>query len=167
MNSAVRGGAGDAYPSNDIGWGAIDVAGALGLSGRRSLRVWDVRHMDGLTTGATHTMVISCTGDAEQLRITLVWTEPPGTIGAGDPVVNNLALVVTSPAGDELVGNVFENGASVIGGRPDTRNNVQTILVDQPQAGSWTIEVVASAVNVGAPGQGFAVAAAGDLADPQ
>jgi hypothetical protein len=60
------------------------------------------------------------------LRVTLVWTDPPGT--ADPALVNNLDLTVTVN-GVVYKGNVFSNGVSVTGGVYDNRNNVEGVIL--------------------------------------
>ena len=102
---------------------------------------------------------------AEPLKVSLAWTDRPGTIGADNPVVNNLDLEVTSPRGTRFVGNAYRDGVSVPGdGDADPRNNVEIVLVEDPEPGEWTLNVRANQVNSGElPGQGFALVASGDL----
>jgi hypothetical protein len=101
------------------------------------------------------------------LKVTLVWTEPPGAANAANPVVNNLNLTVIAPDGTTFLGNVFAAGQSTTGGTADALNNVEQVLINAPAVGNWTIRVGAPAVNVGQPSQGFAVAATARMSAPQ
>ena len=40
------------------------------------------------------------------------------------------------------------------------------VLVNTPAAGEWTVRVRGTAVNVGNPGQGYALGVTGDLPEP-
>ena len=164
LNATV--GDGDALPTDELGWGLADLRQVLFLDpAQRSLLVWDVRNADGLMTRseADHTVVVA--SDRQPLKITLVWTEPPGTVGSGDPVINDLDLEVTAPDGIRFLGNSMQNGVSVPGDTRDARNNVEMVLLDKPAPGEWQVSVVARAVHVGNPGQGFALAVTGDVAE--
>lgn len=157
------------YPGNQEGWGLIRLDNTLVFPGSaRDLRVWDTRNADGLFTGDSRDHHVDVASNAQQLRVTLVWSDPPAAAGATDPVVNDLDLTVTSPDGTQVfLGNVFGAGAqSMTGGTPDSVNNVEMVVVNQPAPGDWTITVSATAVNVGNPGQGYAVVATADLTDP-
>jgi hypothetical protein len=163
LNSTDEKSTGPDYPSDRAGWGTIELVRSLFFrDGTRRLRVWDVRNADGLSTEDERTLPLRVASASERLRVTLVWTEPPGTEGARS-YVNDLNLEVTSPGGILFVGNVFADGVSSPGGSPDPRNNVEMVLIDEPAVGLWTITVRGTAVNVGNPGQGFAVAVSGDL----
>ncbi|MEZ4583029.1 MAG: hypothetical protein R3A10_15575 [Caldilineaceae bacterium] len=58
-------------------------------------------------------------------------------------MVNDLDLEVTSPAGVTYVGNVFANGWSQTGEKPDRVNNVENVFVPSAAA-EWTVTVAAS-----------------------
>lgn len=156
------------YPSNQEGWGLIRLDNVLFFpSGPLNLRVWDTRNAEGLFTGETRTHHVDVATNTQRLKITLVWSDPPSTAGSANPVVNNLDLEVVSPDGTQLFrGNVFAAGVSATGGAADTLNNAEMVLVDTPAAGDWTIRVIGTAVNVGSPGQGYAVVVTADMPEP-
>ena len=90
------------------GWGLIELDRTLYFEGDvRKLAVWDVRHTVGLTPLVDirrHELVVL--DGAEQLKVTLVWTEPgptPPTLSS--QLVNDLDLLVTAPDGTEVFGN--------------------------------------------------------------
>ena len=60
-------------------------------------------------------------------------------------------------------GNVFSGGISVTGGIPDANNNVEAVLINNPVQGNWTIRVIGTTVNVGSPGQGYALVVTGEI----
>jgi hypothetical protein len=149
------------YPSAHEGWGLVRLSNVLFFPGSaRKLHVWDVRNADGLATGESRTHSVDVGGNTQPLRVTLVWTEPPGAAGSANPVINDLDLVVTSPSGAQVyIGNDFVGGVSApnSGAAPDHTNNVEMVLVNNPAPGLWTITVSGTAVNVGNPGQGYAL----------
>jgi hypothetical protein len=149
-----------------MGWGLVDLRRVLFCDPeRRRMRFWDVRHADGVRSEDVVGHRVTVVDGSEPLQVSLAWTDRPGTLGADDPVVNDLDLEVTSPGGTRFVGNVFRDGVSVPGGGDaDRRNNVEMVLVERPEPGAWTLEVRAHAVNSGdRPGQGFALVASGHL----
>ena len=149
------------------GWGRLLLENGLYFQGdTRNQRVWDTRHVDGLTTGVIREHHVDIASSAQPLKITLVWTEPPGAANSAAPVVNNLDLEVISPNGTQTFrGNVFAGGVSTTGGVADSLNNVEMVLVNNPALGDWTIRVIGTAVNVGNPGQGYALTVTGDLTE--
>ena len=62
------------------------------------LQFFDQSPSNALATGQIKTRVLALSPDASQqtLRVTLVWTDPPGNPAAGVKLVNNLVLVVTN-----------------------------------------------------------------------
>jgi Subtilase family len=156
------------YPNNQEGWGLIRLDNVLYFPGSPlNLRVWDVRNADGITTGQTRIHHIDIQSNVQRLKVALVWTDSPGTASSATPMVNNLDLEVISPDGTQTFrGNVFSGGISVVGGVADTNNNVEIVLMNNPVAGDWTVRVLGTAVNVGNPGQGYALVVTGDLTEP-
>ena len=150
------------------GWGRLLLDNALYFPGdARNVRVWDTRHADGLFTGDTREHHVDVASNTQALKVTLVWTEPPAAAGSATPIVNNLDLEVVSPDGTQTFrGNVFAGGVSTTGGVADTLNNVEMVLINAPAVGDWTIRVIGTAVNVGNPGQGYAVVATSDMREP-
>ena len=157
--------AGDAVDL-DRGWGRI----ALSPLPTTALPIvtFDQGETAELTTGGSWSTEIAVRSGDRPLELALVWTDPPGQADADHPLVNDLDLVVTSPSGTVLRGNVVEGGWS----RPDPGelrdrdNNVEVVRVEHPQAGSWSVEVVAvdaALPPAGLDGQDFAIAAAGDV----
>jgi hypothetical protein len=156
------------YPNNREGWGLVQLDNALFFPGSaRDLRVWDIRHASGLFTGETHEYHVDVATSTQPLKVTLVWSEPPGAAASASPVVNNLDLEVLSPDRTQTFrGNVFAGGVSVTGGAPDTLNNVEMALITAPTTGDWAIRVIGTEVNVGNPGQGYAVVVTADILEP-
>jgi hypothetical protein len=157
------------YPSNIEGWGVLRMDDALFFAGDpRNLRVWDVRNSSGLATGESQTYTAAVAAAGQPLKVTLVWSDAPGNSGDANPVVNNLDLTVTSPDGTQVfLGNQFgAGGTSATGGAADALNNVEQVLINNPAVGNWTIRVAGTTVNVGAPGQGYALVVTDDAPEP-
>ncbi|HEX9277466.1 MAG TPA: S8 family serine peptidase [Casimicrobiaceae bacterium] len=156
------------YPSDLEGWGLIRLENALWFPGSaRRTQIVDTRNADGLNTGDIREHHIDVASGTQELRVTLAWSDAPGAASSATPVVNDLDLEVVSPGGAQtFLGNVFAGGVSVTGGAADALNNVEMVVVNNPAVGDWTVRVRATAVNVGNPGQGYALVASGDLVAP-
>lgn len=87
-------------------------------------------------------------GEAE-LKIAMVYKDPPGLVSAGKAQVNDIDLKVTAPDGTVYWGNVglLDGMYSKPGGEPDRLDTVENVFVEKPKAGKWTIEVIAAAIN--------------------
>jgi hypothetical protein len=86
---------------------------------------------------------VSPANTAQPLKITLVWTDPPGMVGQGS-LENTLYLQAKAPDGTILQGDVTPF--------PQATNNVQQIVVPAPAAGAWEIRVRGISVTRQAPG---------------
>jgi hypothetical protein len=160
-------------PSNEQGWGRIQLDQTLVFSGgARKLLVDD--HRAGIAAGATTpvTYTLNNVTAAQPLKVTLVWTDYPGlpdsppaapTLGdsstwAMPRLVNDLDLTVKGPS-DTYLGNVFTDGVSTTGGKADSRNTVEQILLAAPAPGTYTITVAPTSIVQA--GQDFALVVTG------
>ncbi|GIW73951.1 MAG: hypothetical protein KatS3mg103_0473 [Phycisphaerales bacterium] len=127
------------------GWGMPDLR-ALYDSRDQLLVVDEQDVIEELVTAAYQVKVSAGT---PQLRITLTWADPAGTTSSTLHRINNLDLRVTSPGGQTYWGNGGLNAGiwSTAGGSADTVNTVENVFIQNPQAGTWTIEVIAADLN--------------------
>jgi hypothetical protein len=138
-------------PSDRVGWGYVQAERTLAFAGLpRRLAVWDVRHADGMAGGDIRKERLDVPPSATGLRVTLVWIDPPpSALPAERIAVNHLRLSVVAPDGAVHPAN-------------DDIDPVRMVDVSAPAAGNWTIIVEAVEVNLGRPGQGYALVAAID-----
>ncbi len=127
---------------------------------------WPVRWVDqsptnALATGQTHAYDLELSTNALQsdLRVTLVWTDPPANPAAAIKLVNDLDLVVSNRVTGELfLGNdipassdynppASTNLAEQVW---DSVNNVENVFLRRPLDTNYTIYVTARRVNVNA-----------------
>ena len=139
-------------PNSVEGWGAVDLASILILSGLREFRYDD--YTTGLSTGGSRVYNYTLNGTAHPFRVTLVWTDYPGALYASPALVNDLDLTVTTPTGGTLYGN----------GTTDRTNNVEGVDINSPATGAYTVTV--NAYNVPSGPQPFALVVSGDLGTP-
>ncbi len=153
--------------TNSQGWGLINLTNSLpvGLSNSfvqaaAPMQVFDQSPDDALATGQSHTRFVSLSPAAtnQPLRITLVWTDPPGNPAASLKLVNNLDLVVTNlVTGEVFFGNDIPAGSSF---NPpwdtdtppnlDVVNNVENVYLSPALATNYSVTVIARDVNVNA-----------------
>ena len=122
-------------PNNHEGWGRVDVAAATDGTAQF------VDSTDSLNTGGSVSYAYTVGSSGSPFKVTLVWTDYPGSTSAAKALVNDLDLVVTSPSGQIYQGNVFANGWSTTGGAADRINNVENVYVQNAEAGTWTVQV--------------------------
>jgi len=122
-------------PNNHEGWGRVNVANATDGTAQF------VDEGTGLNTGGSASYQYTIGSSGHPFKVTLVWTDYPGSTSASKALVNDLDLVVTSPSGQVYHGNVFSGGWSITGGQADRINNVENVYVQSADAGTWTVEV--------------------------
>jgi len=90
-----------------------------------------------------------CAGGDGPLRVTLVYTDPAGVAWSAIHRVNDLTLKVTSPSSTVYYGNngLLEGNWSTSGGSPNTIDTVENVFIENPEAGEWTVEVLADEIN--------------------
>jgi hypothetical protein len=164
-------------PNPVSGWGRVDLESTLIPQGLR--QAWLRDDAVGLATGEYVSYQVELgkflaeePGNASAqvetggpFRLTLVWTDFPGTPGAARFLVNDLDLEVIAPDGTQLSGNagLYPSEPCLRGGRWDACNNVETVLIPQAQNGVYTIRVYGANVPYGP--QKFALAGYGDCID--
>ena len=119
-----------------------------------------------LATGESETRIIrfdptnSPASIQSGMKVTLVWTDPPGNPGVGIKLVNDLDLIVTnlsSPTHEVYIGNMIKGDAIFnqpveVGADPelDIINNVENVILEGPLDASYSVTVRATRVNVNA-----------------
>ena len=96
-------------------------------------------------TGQQRTFTGRVSDSTKPLRITLAWTDAPGST-AGNAYNNNLDLTVTV-GGNTYRGNVFSGALSAAGGSADARNNVESVFLPAGLTGTVVITVTAANIN--------------------
>jgi len=90
------------------------------------------------------TTIVVAPGDSE-MRVTLAWDDAPGSPLAAQALVNDLDLVVTSPSGARFFPwtlDPADPSADAVTTAVDRVNNIEQVLVENPEPGSWTVEIV-------------------------
>ena len=130
-----------AAPNGSEGWGRVNLKNVLNTGAT----ITYVNETDALSgTGSARVYTGSVAEPARPLRVTLVWTDPPG---AADPaLVNDLDLEVTA-GGVTYKGNVLSGGLSVAGGSADPVNNVENVFLPTGLSGPLSVRVKAKAIN--------------------
>ncbi|MFZ2071431.1 MAG: S8 family serine peptidase [Halobacteriota archaeon] len=139
-------------PSNGQGWGRILLDNALYFDG--DSRRLEIHDSDSVNTGQSKTYNIAIDNQSEPLKITLVWTDYPSTPAAAINLVNDLNLAVMGPGGIYLENDSMETAS-------DNRNVVESVYIETPPAGAYTITV--TGYNVPEGPQPFALVITGGL----
>ena len=147
INSADNGLTGYTVPDNNVGWGRIDADNVLYFTGDAK-KLLLVDNTPGLANGQYLDYAINVVDGSVPLKVSLCWTDYPGSPSASVQLVNNLDLTVSKGA-TVYKGNVYSGGASVTGGSYDNVNVEECVLVSAPATGVWTVRVAAPTVPIG------------------
>ena len=147
------------YPSMTTGWGRVNLTNSLphGLK-----KVYFLDRTVGMSTGNTYNITILKVGATAPFKAVLVWTDYPGTPGAGTMLVNDLDFTVTDPQGTVYYGNDFSAPYNTA---YDRKNNIEVVKIDAPASGTYNLQI--NAQNVPSPTQPFAVVVTYDEFEPQ
>jgi len=126
-------------PNNVEGWGRVNLDYSLFPDAPRELDFID--ETTGLETGEGHTYFYSVNNASVPLKVTLVYTDYPGTPFTSGQIVNDLDLTVTDPF-DTIH---YANGGSGL----DHVNNVEGIDIEIPLVGTYKISIAGTNVPQG------------------
>jgi subtilisin family serine protease len=139
--------ANDNLPGDSQGWGLVNLGRALDNVPRMLIDQTQVLTESGRTV-TLHGRVADAT---KPFRVTLAWTDAPGS-PVGNPVVNDLDPKV-EVGGKTYFGNNFAGQVSVEGGPLDNLNNVESVWAPVATTGEFTVTVTAANISGdGVPG---------------
>jgi hypothetical protein len=140
---------GNVGPDFKWGWGLVH-----GL--RAGKLIEDGRYLsDNITQGNSNNHVINVPAGTKQVRFMVYWNDPAGVAGANPALVNDLDVVVTDPgATDHLPWLLDHTPNATALDTPATNgvdhlNNMEQVLLNDPAAGNYTVEVTGFNVPVG------------------
>jgi hypothetical protein len=144
-----------AWPNSVEGWGRAAITDTVGLGGDD--RIW-LSEGAGLQNGAVASFTLNISA-GQPLRVTLAWTDRPGEPFASKTLIDDLDLEVETPDGVTLRGNASADLRSDCrdAGGADRCNNVESVEIAAPAAGTYGVRVRGSVVPSGP--QPFAVVA--------
>jgi serine protease AprX len=140
-----------------IGWGMADLTYLYNMRDKTFI----VNETDVLLHGQSYTYQLTVTPGEAEFRATMIFSDPPGSTAAAQARINNLDLKVTAPNGTVYWGNNgmiattnVVNGAgyttgsntTVPGGSPNTVDTVENVVIANPLAGVWTVEVIGAEI---------------------
>lgn len=142
-----------AVPDNNQGWGRVHLCNALFPPYPVHYCFFDDAAL-AVGTGQQRDFTVQVVNSSIPFRATLTWSDHPSNPAAGGGLVNQLRLSVIAPNG------VVTQGAPA-------NNNVQRVLLNNPQTGTYTVRVtginVATQATTGAL-QDFALVVSAGLA---
>jgi subtilisin family serine protease len=131
-------------PNESEGFGRVDLASSLApLADSTAASFWD--EATKLDVGEKETRKFTVTSDGKQLKVTLVWTDPPG-----EALQNDLDLIVRDVHGSERHGNMPQASTDF-----DRANNVEQVLWSNIAKGE--VEITVSAFRIPVSPQSYAL----------
>ncbi len=152
------------------GWGMPDLVPMVDRADRTVI----IDESEVLSELQTYSTIVNVASGESSLKATMVYADPAGTTSATLHRINDLTLKVTSPTGTIYWGNSGMDNShwTTPGGSADTKNTIENVFVQSPQAGAWTVEVIASEINedqhleTGAVDADFALVVSGATGEP-
>jgi hypothetical protein len=128
------------------GWGRPDLQTLYNLREK----MFYVNETDLLTNlgSKSYTLIVPA-GSTTPFKATLVYADPLGNPASTQHRINDLTLKVTSPSNVVYWGNVGLSGTgqwSTPGGEPNSIDTVENVYIQNPEAGAWTVQVIASEI---------------------
>lgn len=126
-------------PDYSYGFGFMNLA--------RALQVLDKQHYFAGTAGQgqTNTETITIPPGTAQLKIMLYWMDRPASPLTAKMIINDLDLAVTTPVNERVLPYILDTVPSQVANPArrgeDHINNIEQVVINDPQAGTYTIEV--------------------------
>lgn len=142
---------GNPGPDYKFGYGHVDALAGINLitatgDGNTSLNV----RQDSVTNGQIKTYTLSSAGSSP-LKCTLLWDDYPGTASSSKVLINDLDLRLIGPGGMTFLPWVLNKnspGQAATAG-DNNLDNVEQVVVTNPQAGQWMVQVIGDSVPLG------------------
>lgn len=140
---------GNVGPDFKFGWGIVNALRAARL-------IEDGRYQAGLVAnGITNNLSINVPAGTKEVRFMLYWNDVPATASASTALVNDLDLVVTDPSSGTHLPWVLDptpNAANLDApatNGADHLNNMEQVLLTNPQAGTYNLAITGFNVPMG------------------
>lgn len=132
-------------PNNNQGWGRVNVNNVVANT---PALYFDQNTLFSDSGQSLNLPPLLRADPTKPVKISLVWSDAAGGIGANPALVNNLNLTA-DVNGTLHRGNVFSGGWSASGGSADNLNNIENIYLQNPNG---IINVVVTAANIAGDG---------------
>ncbi|MGH1385170.1 S8 family serine peptidase [Kordia sp.] len=140
---------GNTGPDFSFGWGMIN-----GL--RAAMLLEEGRYLDSsISQGGSNDHSITVPANTSEVRFMVYWNDAPAAANASPALVNDLDLIVTDPGStthqpwilDTTPNAAFLNTPATTG--TDRLNNVEQVLISNPAAGTYNINIAGFNVPMG------------------
>ncbi len=134
-------GANDNLFSNSQGMGLVNMNNYFSYTNNPNIIKDEVLADVFTATGQTKTFTGVVANTALPLRVTMAYTDAPGST-AGSAFVNNIDVEVYVN-GTKYLGNNFTGALSVTGGNTDNKNNVECVFLPAGTTGNIAVKIIA------------------------
>ncbi len=127
------------------GWGRPSAR----VAKERAARSFVVDESNPLSLNEAASYDLTVAAGESELKVTLIYPDPPGTTSSTLHRINDVNLKVTSPSGSIYHGNngLKDGNVSTAGGSPNSVDTIENVFIQNPEAGVWAAEVKAVEVN--------------------
>jgi hypothetical protein len=134
---------GNTGPDYQFGYGRID-----GVAAVETIIARDLREETITAQGQIDEYTITVSGSPAQLKASLAWDDPAGSLAAVKKLVNDLDLELQAPDGTIYYPWVLDpsNPDSPATTGVDDINNQEQVVVNSPMTGTWTVRVKGTTV---------------------
>jgi len=112
-----------------------------------------------ITPGATINHTITVPSGSSQVKVMVYWHDPSAAVFANATLVNDVDMVVTTPANAAVLPWILDPGAANVLALAtrgiDKVNNQEQVTIDNPAAGNYTVQIKGTGINEGASQQYF------------
>ena len=130
---------GNPGPDYDTGWGLLDAQAAVDLINQGARHFSTERIFNGMSN--TDSIIVH--GGEEQFKVTIAWTDRRGPANGARSLVNDMDIRLVSPSGVTYFPWVKDanNPANAATRGNNDIDNVEQIVVNNPEAGEWSMTI--------------------------
>jgi subtilase family protein/type IX secretion system substrate protein/CARDB protein len=148
--------------SRDIGNAGPDFSTGFGWLNlqRAALTIENNRYfISSLANGNVNNHAISVPGNTAQLKVMLYWHDPPASLLSSQTLVNDLDLTVQTPSSSTIFPKILDTIPSNVTATstegPDHINNIEQVIINNPQPGTYMANIKGTAVTQNSPQEYF------------
>ncbi|TMI84959.1 MAG: T9SS type A sorting domain-containing protein [Bacteroidetes bacterium] len=144
---------GNAGPDFSNGFGWLDLQ-------RAALTIENNRYfISNIGNGSGNNHTITVPANTAQLKVMLYWHDPPASLLSSQTLVNDLDLTVQTPSSTTVFPKILDtipsNITSTSTEGPDHINNIEQVIINNPQPGTYTANIKGNAVTQNSPQEYF------------
>ena len=147
---------------HDLGNSGPDFANGFGWLDleRAALTIENNRYLTStISSGSQNAHTITVPSNVAQLKVMLYWNDPPASLLSARTLVNDLDLSLQTPGSvtvfPKILDTVAANVTSVSTEGLDHINNIEQVVINNPQAGNYSIKIKGTTITQNSPQEYF------------